>query len=241
MCSTLTHFFLNMPMLRDLDFGTPWTTSKPRILGMSGSSSTNIFNFDGLRSWSSDHETLLINPNITTNNIMRRLIIFKAKLLLILPLLIILVTILLHREKERESSFLFGLCACVHIYMCVCVCVCVFEDGRRVSMNSCGYFSKRTKKNEKEFWWVFVWLRDIRICSGNIGDEWKAMKAWLAFMTSPDFYFFFFFSPNGGLRCLRKRKSIVKDTISFKIPNPDQHAIVYMMSFTFPIYLFIFF
>lgn len=53
-----------MPILSDLDLGTPDTTSKPRILGISGSSSTNIFSLDGSKSLSSAHEVVLSSPRI---------------------------------------------------------------------------------------------------------------------------------------------------------------------------------
>ena len=54
----LTHVLLYMPISSDLDLGTPYTESKPRILGISRSSSTNISNLDefrrGLVSWAND-------------------------------------------------------------------------------------------------------------------------------------------------------------------------------------------
>ena len=47
-----------MPISSDLDLGTPYTESKPRIWGISRSSSTNISNLDefrrGLVSWAND-------------------------------------------------------------------------------------------------------------------------------------------------------------------------------------------
>ncbi len=53
-----------MPISSDLDLGTPDTKSKPRILGISGSSSTNISNLDEFSSlcwaWASE---VVTTPN----------------------------------------------------------------------------------------------------------------------------------------------------------------------------------